>query len=114
MKAAEALERYRQALIRYGAALDAGKSKAANEAFDEAVRLSHLFRNGGPDLQRDFLALIEDENVWVRFDVATCALEFAPARAVPALREIAAGFGLVAFNAEKILEQWEAGTLRLA
>ena len=110
----DSLERYRSAVSRYGTAIEAGKSRVANKAFDEIVRLSRQFRLGGPEVQQMFLALLEDKNVWVRFDVATCALEFAPAQAVSVLREIATGpRGPVRLHAETILEQWEAGTLRL-
>jgi hypothetical protein len=114
LKTAKTLERYRKAVIRYGIATETGKPKMANKAFDEMVRLSHQFRRGGPEMQQAFLTLLKDENVWVRCDVATCALEFAPEEAVPVLRQIAAGpRGPVRLDAEIILEQWETGTLRL-
>lgn len=114
MMATELVERYREAVIRYGHAIDAGKSKAANKAFDEAIRLSHHFRRGGPEMQRALMALFEDKNVWIRYESATHSLEFAPAEAVPVLREIAAGPpGPVRLLAETTLEQWEAGTLQL-
>jgi hypothetical protein len=114
MRTAELIERYRKAAIRYGVAIDAGKSRVANKAFDEGLRLSYYFRRGGSEMQRTFLSLLEDENVWVRYKAATYALEFAPSEAVPVLRKIAAGTrGIVCLLAETILKQWETGTLHL-
>ena len=114
MKADKLLEAYRQTAIRYGRAIEKGNPRAVNRAHDKLVKLSHPFRHGGPDMQRLFMGLLEDEDVSVRAWAATHALEFASEEAVSVLRKLESEAPWpINLDAEMVLREWAAGTLRL-
>lgn len=98
-----------------GEALDASDPKRANVLYKKLEGVYREIRKRGIDAQRRLLPLLDSQNVYVRLWVATCALEFEPALAVPVLQEIDRNSSpLVGFTAAMVLKEWREGKLQFA
>jgi len=107
------LVEYRDAAAAHGAATEQGDHEASSRACDAIAEVyGELRRRGTATVQR-LIPFLEDEDVGVRFWVASHALEFAPEKGQAVLSEIAqTPNSLIAFSAKMALREWKAGRLK--
>jgi hypothetical protein len=104
------VEEYRQFALAYGAAMEAGRHRRANRAFDKLLRIRRALRQAGPEHARKLLRLLNDDSVYVRLSVATDAIELSPQDAERVLTNIAQeAQGMIGFEAEMTLKYWKKG-----
>mgnify|MGYP001322700727 CR=1 FL=1 len=109
---AQLLARYVDAASRNGAATLTSDEAQANEAHDELAEIYRELRRRGPDDQAALLDLLDHEDGGVRLWAAAHALEFAPERGEPVLRQIRAQMrNLLGFVAGMTLARWREGAL---
>ncbi len=109
---ASAAERYEHAAIDHGKYISKGNSTACNRAHDRLHRALKELR-GQPDRgEAALLALAGHTDEAVRTWAATHLLRLRPDVATPVLERIAAGSGVIAFDALMVLKEWRAGRLK--
>lgn len=107
----QVIREYRRLAIVHGGSSDIPK---ANRAYKKLVALKRELFEAGPDSAQVIMTLLDDENIYVRFNAAFDTLSLDPDVALPVLRELAAGpRGETRLSAERTLEFWNAGTLEL-
>ena len=104
---------YAAAAAAHGAASESCNSEEANKQADIVAKVYRQLRARGPEAQLGLLGLLEDPDPSVRCWAATHALEFAPERGEPVLRQLARGNpGFVRADASASLQVWREGKLR--
>jgi hypothetical protein len=106
------VHRYREAAMKHGNAIDIGDHKAASKAADVVAAIYSELRRRGTEAQDHLLALLDDTTSRIRGWAAAHALEFAPQRGEPVLRELALHSGFLGHSAQTTLKEWRAGRLR--
>lgn len=107
------LEQFRIYAIKHGEGIRTGNYRRANSSHDRLMSIVQTLR------QRDIigtpamLALLEDGDPSVRFWTASRCLTTAAEHARPVLEALAQDQGIVAFEAEMVLELWEKGELNI-
>lgn len=106
------LEEYIAACIKQEESLNRGDSKTGNKQYriiNNIIRDLKANPNYGLDKLIPFL---EHQNANVMLTTAFCLIPMLPEQAKNVLVTLAAGRGLVAFNAEMTLSEWEKGNLK--
>ena len=83
----QVIREYRRLAIVHGGSPNIPK---ANRAYKKLERLTRKLFEAGPDSARVIMTLLDDENIFVRFNAAFDTLSLDPDVAVPVLRELAA------------------------
>ena len=107
------IEKSRKFAIAHGKATLTGDYKSGNLAFDKLVALVPVIRKYGKDGEAALLHLTEDADDSVVCWAATNLLKSHEAQALAALERVAKKTGIMAFNAELVLKQWNKGELIL-
>src|SRR5579871_1127145 len=108
-------ERYAAAAREHGDCARRGDSDAGNEAYRQIMAALGELRDSADHGEQALLELIDHSDEWVRVWASTHLLPICeePARAV--LERAANGpSSLVEFNAKMVLQEWQAGRLRLS
>ena len=106
------VQAYREAAAQQWSAIASGKKKAAQSSSVAVVRIYSELRQRGVNAQGMLLTLLHDIDPGVRVWAASHAMEFAPDKGEPVLRELAEQpRGLTGLIAEHALRQWRDGTL---
>lgn len=101
---------YRATAVVHGRALQEGPARTCNRAYDKLARIRRELRERGDSHLQRVRELFDDDDPAVRRSAGVDALEFAPDEGLRVLREVAAGPpGMVQFDAEMVLQQWETG-----
>ncbi len=104
---------YRRAAAAQWVAIARGQRKIAYKNSDMVVKIYSELRKRGELAQKELLPLLTDSEPGVRAWAASHALEFAPEKGEPVLRELEqAPRGLTAVTAKYALKQWREGNLR--
>lgn len=106
----ELIDSYVLAASLHGSATEAGDSDTANRQYDVVAAVYDELRRRAAE--KALLPLLSHDNPNVRKWAGAHALEFAPTDGELALRTVAAGSGIAAFNAQMTLREWHAGRLR--
>lgn len=106
------ISRYVDAASRNAAATLRSDEDEANRAHDELAQIYRELRRRGADDQAALLDLLEHDDTGVRMWAAAHALEFAPERGEPVLRQTRAQMkNLLGFVAGMTLARWREGEL---
>ena len=93
--------------ISYGQALEAGNSRLANKAHDEAEATYRQLEVRGPSATGLMIPLLAADHLWVRYVAAAYALDFDPARAKPVLVDLKKTPKALGMMAYTTLTNWE-------
>lgn len=106
----ELISAYREQAIIAGEASEVGDHKRYNRAKDELMRIRGQLREAGPEHVRRILALLDDENLFVRLAAGIDALALSPPDGERVLTAIAREpLGVAGLDAEMSLKLWRAG-----
>lgn len=105
------LSLYAEAAAEHGKASHEGDFKTVNQQHAILATVYRELRSRGRESQLALLPLLRHQDTYVRGWAASHALEFAPAEAEAALKELSAQGGLAGFGAEITLEEWRKGAL---
>jgi hypothetical protein len=108
-----AIERFEQAAIDHGKYMKTGNSAACNRAYDKGRQALRELRIQPDRGQTALLGLLNHDDDSVRVWAATDLLSLNSELAIPVLERIAAGAGVVAFDALMVLKEWRAGRLKV-
>lgn len=103
---------YRLHAAKHGNATSTGDSQAANQHHDALMEALSALRERGSEGSDALLGLLADRDQSVRCWAATHCLLIDEARAKGVLKDLAAGPGIVAFDAQMVLSEWDKGRLR--
>ena len=104
---------YRRHAVEHGVATAAGDYKKGNAHHDRLIEAVGSLRQRGGEGDHALLALLRDENPWVRVWAATHSLTVDEALARRTLESLSADPGIVGFDARTVLSEWDRGNLRL-
>lgn len=105
------IENYVKASIRYGEAQEEGDSKTVNKQSSIITKIiTQLEQNSELGLEL-IENLLEHDNEYVRFHTAFSLISIFPIKAENVLLELSSKRGLVGFEAELTLKEWEKGNL---
>ncbi|MEJ0091023.1 MAG: hypothetical protein WDM80_14925 [Limisphaerales bacterium] len=107
----EARENFRKAAITNGECVDA---RSANQLHKEMAQAFIFLKSQGEIGCSTFKDLLHDNNNYVRVWVAAQLLSEGDLKALSVLREIEKSSGLLAFDAEMTIQEFEAGRLKSA
>ena len=101
---------YRETAIVIGEADEVGDYRTANRASDRLQGIRRTIRRSVPDYRARVLALLDDDNLFVRLQAGIDALGLDPSRGEPVLATIAKRpRGMAAIEAKMSLTQWRKG-----
>jgi Domain of unknown function (DUF2019) len=104
------LKEYTELAVLHGQALGEFDHKKSNRLHSRITKLYQALRALGPEAQNELLKLLEHPDSSVRCWAAAHALDFAPERGEPVLKQIAAeGPMPLCMSAETVLMGWRAG-----
>ena len=107
----ELVAEYRHSAVEHGAATAIGDHKKANKHHDLLMAAVHGLRQQGTTGDEGLLSLLDDDDQSVRCWAASHCLRIDEDRARSTLEQLAAEPGILAFNAQMILSEWDKGTL---
>jgi hypothetical protein len=102
-----------EAATTLGEAQIKGDAVTVNRQQDKLTRLYGELRTHYPEVETDLKALLGHANGYVRLHAACCLVPMAPLEAKAALSQISEERGLLGLTAELMLEEWEAGRLKI-
>ncbi|WP_428265651.1 DUF2019 domain-containing protein [Haliangium sp.] len=106
----ELIEAYRQQAIIWGESSESGDWRRGNAAQAALTEIRDALKQSGPESRRKLLALLDDENLFVRLHAGVDALALSPEDGERVLSEIAQGpRSMTRFEAEMSLELWRSG-----
>jgi hypothetical protein len=104
------LETFRREALAVEAAMESDESDDPGNEHAEAMnRIAARLRAAGRI--QELLFLLNDASTYVRLWAAAHTIDVDTARAKSVLQAIAQGMGAAAFQAEFVLDRWEAGEL---
>ena len=104
---------YRRHAAEHGAATEAGDHKEGNAHHDRLIEVVGALRRRGAEGDHALLDLLSDENPWVRIWAATHSLTIDEAQAHRTLDSLSTEPGIIGFDAQMVLTEWEKGSLRI-
>ena len=105
------IREYRRLAIVHGSSPDIPK---ANRAYKKLEQLTRDLFEAGPETAQVIMTLLDDDNIYVRYNAAFDALSLEPDAALSVLHELAAGpRGEIRLDAEDTIKFWHADTLEL-
>lgn len=104
-------EKFIDASIIYGEAIEQGESKAANKQSSIIRKIrKQLVESCKLDL---LIPSIKHNNDYVRLNVAASLIEILPDESRTVLAELQSRKGLVGFEAKMFLQEWDKGNIKL-
>jgi len=103
---------YVAAAQRHGRATMAGDARAADAAYREIAQRWDKLSAHAAAWRPSFLALLGDDNAWVRLWAASHALHLDESRALEILKSLARVPGVLGTDARMTLEVWSQEALR--
>jgi hypothetical protein len=106
MSSTSLVELFTEAAVAGGQALEDGKPRLANKAYDVKAGVYRELRSRGVDAQRSMLTLLYHPDRYVRCAAGTYALDFDPEAAEPVLQALEKLQGFAGHNADMALKMW--------
>ena len=105
------LQKFINASIKYGEAIEIGDSKKANKqsAIVRGIRQQLI----ASDELQILTPILQHDNDYVRLSVATSLIFIMPQESKRVLIELQNKRGLLAFEAEIFLQEWEKGNMKI-
>jgi len=108
----ELIAKYRRHAVEHGAATEAGDYKKGNAHHDRLIEVLGDLRQHGAQGEQALLDLMRDESASARIWAATHSLSVDEAQARRALESLSAEPGIIGFEAQMVLSEWDKGNLR--
>ena len=107
----ELVEKFIDASIKYGEAIEQGESKTANKQSSVIRKIrKQLVESCKLDI---LIPSLQHENDYVKLNVASSIIGTLPKDAREVLRELQSRKGLVGFEAKMFLQEWDKGNIRI-
>jgi hypothetical protein len=107
------ISEYREHAVQHSVATESGEFEKGNEHHDMLFAVVRRLRTAGDDGNRALLTLLEDEAAGVRCWAATHCLIVDERRARQVLADLSYYQGIVGFNAQMVLSEWDNGSLEV-
>ncbi len=102
---------YVESAINHGNSTMQGDSKLANKSYDEIIKNIKNLRTFGDEGNLKLEKLLKHDNESVRLWAATHSLKCNEKQAKSTLGSLAKSEGILSFNAEMVIIEWNAGRL---
>ena len=109
----EILKKYINLIVEWGIAQDKADSKKSNKIYDKKNECYHEIRENISLYIDDLIDLLNDENNYVKSEIAFLLLPYKTEEAKKTLEEISTKRGTIAFTAKMTLKLWDEGKLNL-
>ena len=107
------ISKYKEAALAHGTASYSGDYRIANREYENLIAIIREIIGRGHSAEDAFLALLSDENAFVKIWAATHALAFAPTQGEKALSEASQLPGLAGSTATLTLQEYREGRLQV-
>lgn len=109
----DAIQKFIEAAEKYGAAQLEGNSRLVNRQQEVLKKLYSILRESYSQHQSDIIQLLQNDSGYVRLKASVCLIPVAPEEAKQALIRLSTEErGLLGFEAEMTLKEWEKGRLK--
>lgn len=106
------LQKYIDLIVQWGIAQDEANSRKSNKIYDKKRNLYHEIRVNINLYINDLIGLLNNENNYVKSEIAFLLLPYKTEEAKKALEEVSIKRGIVAFTAKMTLKLWNEGKLK--
>ncbi len=110
---ASLIEQYVAAAVAHREGTESGNSTLANRSYDKKIKVLHALDRASLEGRKVLRPLYGHSDPAVRCSAATHLLLIDGEIAVTVLEEVSRGTGIVAFDAEMVLQEWRAGRLKI-